>query len=141
MDNKFFNVNGVTKASLKKAVDLLLFNEYGDYQKVRGYYYHKDKGLVLTWHVSGLAMPFTNRMGKKQEIKSDELTELLWEWLGSDEAKDVNFGDFEDNMAHDGTNKLGWRLYTEDWGHISINTVMDSYSIGAFKPMYLWYGK
>jgi hypothetical protein len=80
-------------------------------------------------------------MGKNKDITTDELVEELWTWLHSDEAKEITMDDWDADVDQDGDNHLGWRLYTEDWGHISINNRLDSYSIAAFKPAWLWYGK
>ena len=147
MDNRVFNINGRTKEQLKKAVDLLLFDEYNEYQKVKGWYYHKKKGFILTWYVGDSqekAIPFTNRLGVPEPIEREELVEVLWEWLDSEDAKNVEHGDsWDHNMSHDGSNELGWRLYTEEWGHVRNpdGHTIDHYSIAAFKPAYLWYGK
>jgi hypothetical protein len=124
----------------------LLLDEYGTNQKVKGWYFNKQKGLVLTWYFDPdkkeKVTPFTDRMGKPCVINEDELVDLLWNWLDSDEAKTVEFGSWENNVDHDGDNDKGWRLYTEDWGCIKeTEHTIDHYSIGAFKPVWLWYGK
>ncbi len=137
MDNRIFNVNGRSKEQLKLAIDLLLLDEYNGFQKVKGWYYDVNKSFVLTWHVHNKSTAFTDRLGKPSEIKSNELTEILWDWLDSDEAKDVIHTSWDCDVDHDGDNDLGWRLYTEDWGKVN----NDSYSIAAFKPAWLWYGK
>lgn len=141
MDNKIFNVNGRTKKQLALAVQLLLLTEYSDNQKVRGWYYSKQKGLILTWHVSEQVTPFTDRMGKESEIVGDELVDLLWTWLNTPEARDVECVDWDENLDHDGSNEKGWRLYVDEWGHVKSGSSLDHYSIAAFKPVYLWYGK
>jgi len=146
MDNRLFNVNGRTKEQLLLAVKLLLLDEYGKQTKVKGYYFHQKKGLVLTWFLndngSYKPTPFTNRMGRPEEIGSEELTDILWEWKDGEQAKEVELGDWENDADHDGSNDIGWRLYTERWGHIeSYEHTIDHYSIAAFKRVYLWYGK
>ncbi len=143
MDNKIFNVNGRTKEQLALAVKLLLLDEYGHYERVKGWYFDIKKGLILTWHVGEKynAIPFTNRMGLQSEIQEEELVELLFDWINSPQAKTMEHEGWDVNTAHDGSNELGWRLYTENWGHIEPNGSLDHYSIAAFKPAYLWYGK
>jgi hypothetical protein len=145
MDNRIFNVNGRTKNQLKLAVQLLLLNEYNDLQRIRGWYYKKEKGLVLTWYVGEdyRATPFTNRMGQPSDIQLDELVDLLWDWLVSDEAKDVEFGRWENRLEDsDVSEEDGWRLYVDDWGHVGeTEHTIDHYSVAAFKPVRLWYGK
>jgi hypothetical protein len=141
MDNKQFNVNGKTKEHLKLAVNLLLYNKEG---KADGWYVNPDKGLVITWsvHRNYKAKPFTDSMGKPKQINADELTDILWDWLHSEEAKTIKLIGWDANASHDGSNELGWRLYTEDWGHINEGEHgTDHYSIGALTPSYLWYGK
>jgi len=151
MDNRVFNVNGKTKEQLKLAVQLLLLTEYNKKQNVRGWYFAKNKGLVLTWtdkkSSRNNVIPFTNRMGQPEEINEDELTNLLWEWLSSDQAKEVIHNEedrwdagFEDS---DVSMDDGWRLYTDEWGHVKEENghTIDHYSIAAFKKVSLWYGK
>ena len=148
MDNKIFNVNGKTKDQLSLAVQLMLLDEYGKDNrigmKVRGWYFSQTKGLVLTWYVGEKykATPFTDRMGKPCPINTEELVDLLWNWLHSDEAKTVECKDWDADSDHDGSNTLGWRLYVDKWGHVAeTEHTIDHYSIAAFKPAYLWYGK
>lgn len=145
MDNKIFNVNGRTKLQLELAVKLLLLDEYNENNTVSGWYFSKKKGLVLTWWVGDgcEATPFTDRMGKKSTINGDELVDLLWNWLNTEEAKSVFFEGWDANADHDGHNELGWRLYVDDWGHVQKENgiTIDHYSIAAFKPSYCWYGK
>jgi hypothetical protein len=142
MDNRVFNVNGRTKEQLKLAINLLLLNEYNKVNTVAGWYYKKEKGLVLTSYNNDKTIPFTDRMGKATEIGVDELIDVLWDWLQSDEAKAVECVHWDADFHHDGSNVLGWRLYTEDWGHIrETEHTIDHSTIAAFKPAYLWYGK
>jgi hypothetical protein len=143
MDNKLFNINGKTKEQLEKAINLLLLDEYGNDNKVAGWYINIDKGLVLTWYVGPEynAKAFTDNMGNPRKITGKELVEILWNWLNSEDSKTIKLGKWETNADHDGDNDLGWRLYTEDWGCINTKHSIDHYSIAAFKPVYLWYGK
>jgi hypothetical protein len=146
MDNRIFDVNGSSKETLKLALDCLL-NEM--YSKVRGWYYSPEKGLILTWtnntETHKKAKPFTDQFGEPfEEVTIDELVEILYKWLDSDDAKKVPYGDWEGNL-HDSdvSNSIGWRLYTESWGHITNNDghTMDHYSMAAFKRINCWYGK
>lgn len=144
MDNRVFNINGRTKEQLLLAVQLLLLNEYGEKQKVKGWYYSQKKGLILTWLVDNKyrATAFTDRMGKPSEIGEKELVDLLWDWLSTDEAKEVVCENWDADTDHDGDNVKGWRLYTDEWGCIKeTEHTLDHYSIAAFKPAWLWYGK
>jgi hypothetical protein len=145
MDNKIFNVNGRTKEQLTLAVKLLLLDEYNKNKKVSGWYFNQKKGFVLTWsvHDGYKAMPFTNRMGVPTPIEDTELVDILWEWLHSDEAKTVTSNKWEGRVNDDDVSEeMGWRLYTEDWGHVNeTGSTIDHYSIAAFKMVYCWYGK
>jgi len=149
MDNKVFNVKGRTIEQLEKAVDLLLFNEYGKYDEVKGWYFVPNKGLVLTWYVGEScpnATAFTNRMGMPEPIGKEELVETLWNWLFTEQANRVTYEEQNDwdNELNDSdvTEKLGWRLYTDSWGHVEvIKHTIDHYSVAAFKPSWCWYGK
>ena len=146
MDNRIFDVNGKTKDQLKLAVQLLLLDEYDKKQKVAGWYFSKKKGLVLTWTIAETRhnpTPFTNRMGHPEDIKEDELTDLLWEWLSSVEAKEVEQDGWDKDLEDsDVSMSDGWRLYTEEWGHVKESEhTIDHYSLAAFKKVHLWYGK
>jgi hypothetical protein len=144
MDNRQFNINGKTKEQLTLAVKCLLFNEYNEEKTVPGWYYSKKKGLVLVWHVNEDSTAFTDRMGNPKEVNAEELVEILWVWLQTDEAKEVEHNDpWDYNADHDGSNDLGWRLYLDEWGCVKNDNGMtiNHYSIAAFKPAWLWYGK
>jgi hypothetical protein len=149
MDNKVFNVKGRTIEQLEKAVDLLLFNEYGEYDKVAGWYFVPNKGLILTWYVGESqpeAKPFTNRWGQPEPISKEELVETLWNWLFTEQAKQVTYdelGDWDKQLNDsDVSENLGWRLYTDSWGHVEkTKHTIDHYSVAAFKPSWCWYGK
>lgn len=147
MDNRVFNVNGRTLDQLRLAVKLLLLNEYGDEKTVKGWYYSKKKGMILTWYVGSShkdSIPFTDRMGKPTEIDANELSILLWNWLDSDEANNIKL-DGWDKKFDDGdvSTEPGWRLYTDEWGHVNNpdGHTIDHYSIAAFTKAYMWYGK
>ena len=145
MDNRQFNINGRTKEQLELAIKCLMLDEYGGQRKVSGYYFSKKKGLVLTqYNTDGKTVPFTNRMGVPTPMTASELTELLYDWLESPDANDVILDDFErDYDDDDVSTELGWRLYTEQWGHIleDNDMTLDHSSIAAFKPIFCWYGK
>lgn len=147
MDNKIFNVNGISKEQLENALKSLLLDDYGNYKKVKAWYYSKESGFVLCWGQKDDDKKyklFTDRMGNSKPIEIGELIEILWEWLYSDEAKTVKLNEFEEKLNDfDVEEKFGWRLYTDDWGHIynSDGYTIDNYSIAAFKPMWLYYGK
>lgn len=144
MDNRIFNVNGRTKDELDLATKLFMTEEFGGTNKVMGYYLSEHKGLVL---VSVLkphkSKPFTNVFGNPEAITDPlVLSNVLWEWLQTEEAKTVKTEGWDSFSNDVGSCINGWRLYTESWGCISDGPEsIDTYSIGAFKPAWLWYGK
>ena len=144
MDNKIFNVNGKTKEQLKLALDLLILDEYGKIRKIKGWYINPKRGFVLTWFNSKGTTPFTNRIGLPEEISTTELIDILWNWLDSDAAKEIPLEEWEEKMEDSDVGiGNGWRLYTNEWGHVNNpdGHTIDHYSIGAIKKVYLWYGK
>lgn len=144
MDNRVFNINGRTKEQLTLAVKCLLLDEYNKKENVKGWYVNSKKGLVLTWLVKEgyKAHAFTDRMSNPTPMEEDELVDTLWNWLHSKEAKTIECEGKDAQLEDsDVSTELGWRLYTEDWGHVHDGSSMDHYSIAAFKPCHLWYGK
>lgn len=139
MDNKIFNVNGRTKLQLEKTLELLLLDEYEKQRKVKGWYFDPEKGFVLLWH--------TEKGGSEFPVPLyyDSVADLVWQWLqDSEDALKMRTGKFEDwdnKLDHDGSNELGWRVYVEDWGHIYQGLTLNNYTLGAIRPVYLWYGK
>lgn len=144
MDNRIFNVNGRTKEQLKLAIDLLLLNEYGKSDLIEGFRFDSNKGLILTLYKDKKNYKsFTDYLGNNIKLNNERLCEVLWTWLNTKREEEIIYEKWEENLAHDGSNSLGWRLYTEDWGRIKNkdNITTDQYSFCAFKPCYLWYGK
>lgn len=69
-------------------------------------------------------------------ISPAQAAEMAFQWLESKEAKEVPMEGWDANADHDGSNEIGWRVYTEDWGHVE-----GDWNCIAIKPAYLWYGK
>lgn len=132
MDNRVFNVNGRTKEQLKLTLQLALHDEYGKDKTVSGWRTTQDHGLILLWHVSS-----KDHVKFPVELNYEQLVEIVWSWLKSDDAKKVKQTGWDVDSPHDGHNNIGWRVYCEDWGHVAD----DHYAIVAIKPAYLWYGK
>ena len=137
MDNKQFNVNGGTKDMLRATLQLALVqeNEKSDpsHQKAKGYVFDQKHGLILLWSVD------VNK-GESAFIAplgADALTEMIWEWLKSDQAKSVPLLDWDADIDQDGHNSRGWRVYCGNWGHIG----SIQYAITAIQPAMLWHGK
>lgn len=136
MDNRQFDVAGMSKEQLKKTLDILLTDEYGRDTKVKGYRFDPDKGLILMWHVTEKTTKFLT------PPNLNSLTDIVWEWLKTEEAKKVKLVDWDKDLDHDGSNSIGFRVYNDEWGHVRDGKYgLDHYSIAAIKPKYCWYGK
>lgn len=130
MDNKVFNVNGRSKLQLQATLKLAMLDEYDKERKAKSWKFDPNKGLILQWsNENGTSFPI--------ELSSVMLTEIVWEWLQSKEAKSMLFEGWDANADHDGDNELGFRVYCEDWGHVG----GDYSAIIAIRPSYCWYGK
>lgn len=127
-DNAVFNVNGDSESRLKDTLRLALNG-----RNVDGYKFIQSKGLVLYSYISS-----SNRDAVKfpAPLNADEVTSIVSKWLKGDEAKTVHCSGWDANADHDGDNELGWRVYTEDWGHIE-----GEWDAIAIRPAWMWYGK
>lgn len=127
-DNAIFNVNGQSESRLKDTLNLALNGK-----TVVAYKFIQAKGLVLYSHVSSSnngAIKFPT------PLNANEVYGIVNKWLQSEEAKSVPCLDWDADADHDGNNELGWRVYTENWGHIE-----GEWDAVAIKPAYMWYGK
>ena len=138
MDNKIFNVNGIGKEMLLMTISLALNNHGFDFENKRplakAWKVHPQKGFILMWGIGSndksatqFPVPFADKM----------TTDVVWDWLQTDEAKNIPLDGWDANAEHDGSNSLGWRVYCEDWGKVD----GEDYAIVAIKPAYMWYGK
>ena len=133
MDNRVFNVNGKGKELLLQTLTLAFAQSGFKPRQAAAWFVDKEKGLVLCWHgpeKSIKANVFPTSLG------ADSITEIVFAWLQSDEAKTITLTDWDRDADHDGSNSLGWRVYCESWGHVKTH-----YAIVAIKPAYMWYGK
>lgn len=127
-DNPIFNINGDSDSKL---TDALVFALNG--RTVSGFKFIVSKGLVLYSYISSTN---NNAIKFPTPLMAAEVAPIVLKWLNSDEAKQVPFHGWDANADHDGENELGWRVYTEDWGHIE-----GEWNAIAIKPAYIWYGK
>jgi hypothetical protein len=144
MDNKIFNVNGKTKKQLNNALLLLLTDEYDVLHLPVGYRIDTEKGLVLLWYLKDPSKGerFLPGEGEPVGLEIEPLTEVLWSWLHSPQSKGVVHEGWDRSLRDpDVSEEIGWRLYTEEWGCIHQGESLDSYTLGAFRPCWLWYGK
>lgn len=133
-DNRLFNVNGENSKTLKLAIKLaFMIDSYSEEGNIaKAYRVDPNKGLIFLWtsDTTG-AIPFKNPLHYKDAFK------FALEWLSSPEATNIKLEHWEEDVDHDGSNSIGWRVYLEDWGHVGD----ERYAICAVKPCYLWYGK
>ena len=131
MNNRQFNVTGVTDEALFKTLQLAFDNEYGS-NTCSGWIFEPTHGLLLVEY------------GNEKDINkfptpmsSDEVFPFVKKWIKTDEALTVELDGWECDLDHDGHNKLGWRVYVEDWGHVNGRWGI----LCAVKPIYVWHGK
>jgi hypothetical protein len=137
MDNKVFDVNGVSKEQLKKTLELVLYDEYDRHAKVPSYTIDPKKGFVLFRDAT---------QGNKFPIPLGypTLTDIIFEWIHSGVAKNMDLIGWDANADHDGENDLGFRVYVESWGHVELSSPSygdGQYAICAITPSWIWYGK
>lgn len=58
-----------------------------------------------------------------------ECADLAWGWLQRQ--------DYGPEPDHDGSNREGWTVFNESWGHVDNSHA----AIGAVSPQWIWYGK
>lgn len=130
MDNRQFCVNGEGKQILAECLSLAFKTKWGG-TKATGYMLTKKHGMILLWaEVEGKGF---NQFPCK--LDSAACTEIVWNWLES--KPEVEYDEWEEDMDHDGHNKVGWKVYCESWGHV--NSMWEAFI--AVKPVHLWYGK
>lgn len=100
MDNFHFDMTSEGVEKLKAA--FALFSQPG--LKVIGYREDAKKGLVFYWSDSlrAIKLPFPMTLEQAAYFAAG--------WL--------DHADYGREPDHDGDNSKGWRLYTEDWGHV-----------------------
>ncbi|WP_435624489.1 hypothetical protein [Flagellimonas sp.] len=132
MDNRDFNVTGRSKQQLLQTIKCLLLNEYGDFRKVQAWKFVKQKGLILYW--SDSVKDSHKMMGN---LNPEQITDAVWQWLQTEEAKTTTLSGNDVDCKHDGHNKIGFRVYNEGWSEVEGH----DYSICAVTPRHCWYGK
>jgi hypothetical protein len=158
-DNTRFNISGDNQVGLVSALNLYATLHQYRYNKpigvidFTGYSIHPNFGMILYQYEGAepgkLNFPFDE--GKD----SIALASFFYNYLKSplaqvkplDEPKDayerMNTEEFIADMKwdadsdHDGSNGLGWRLFTGKWGKILGNYKTPL----AIRPCYCWYGK
>jgi len=136
MDNKVFNVNGKTDSMLLKALELV-FEQHGPNTRCNGWAETKEDGLILLRYMDRNTT-YEARHFPGDGITAADMVSLVKTWLSGEFAKTVVMEGWDRDIDHDGHNSMGWRVYSEDWGHVG---PAGSGAICAVKPAWMWHGK
>lgn len=126
-DNRILNINGTGIEALRLAIQIAFMQESS--KTCPGWSFNNEKGFILHWSDPDHRFP--------TKLTAERTTDLVWEWLQSEEAATVDFDGWDEDTDHDGHNTMGWRVYCEDWGHVG----ECRYAICAIRPVYVWHGK
>ena len=127
MDNRTFNVNGYGREFLFKTLQLAF--EHGCNKKAIGWSHSIKSGMILYHH-------HYKGMSRLPKMSAEEVTNVVWAYLQSDEAKEVTLDEIDGYVDTDVVNTLGWRVFCEDWGRIE--GIEEAFI--AIKLSYLWSG-
>ena len=133
MDNRIFNVNGSGKQLLLQVLTIAFLQE-GDNTTAKGYSINKERGMILFWAERKQDPNYTSFPAK---LKPAELIEIVWVWLNSEEADQIECKEDDSDFDHDGHNSKGWRVFCEGWGHV--DSKWEAFI--AIKPAFMWHGK
>lgn len=117
MDNFHFDMTSKGDKTLRTAMSLF------PQRNVTGYRADAEKGLILYSADSprATALPFPMTL--------EQAADFAHGWL--------EHADYGREPDHDGDNGKGWRLYTEDWGHVG----GEWQAFAAVQPAWAMYGK
>lgn len=131
-DNRIFRVNGCGFDDLKTTLSLV-FKQEGFNTRAKAWSSSPEHGFVLYWYKNDYP-----KMNALPGLNSELSAGIIWEWLQDESVWDKNiYGSWECDSDHDGSNKKGWLVYCDDWGHVDGSGA----AICAIKPCYLWLGK
>lgn len=133
-DNRVFNVNGEGDEMLLATLQLA-FNLAG---------YENKPATCQAWHFDpahGIILFTCREDGSIEltaELTAEEILPLISKWLTTPKAAlSAGKDKWDIDFDHDGHNKLGWRIYVDDWGKVGqFHNV-----ICAIRPVFIWYGK
>lgn len=112
-DNRILNINGYGKKMLKDAIKIACSKGNKFETKIEASIFDLNSGLILLWTPCEAATKF------EKPLSSNEMTEIAFKWLSSEEAMKMKFEGWDSDADHDGSNSIGWRVYCEDWGHVA----------------------
>lgn len=100
------------------------------------YFIHKDFGLVLLWNEDSVSLSDAVVVKPLPPMSVDD---FVMGWIKQTKPEDFSTQDGWDKKYDDSdvSNRKGFRMYNEDWGHVAGSF----YGIVAIKPVYMWSGK
>lgn len=125
MDNRVIDVRSEGRQSFDLAIQLL-FTEKHSERKATHYIDDPEHGLIFLWTASPKAIKLPIQMDWKHAA------DMAWAWL-AEQPTDK----YKEYCDHDGSDGKGFRVYTEDWGHVAGMWE----AICAIQPIWAWYGK
>lgn len=141
-NNRIININGRGLRMLERAIELAC--DCGETvtaagtkvdhrsQQITGSLVDPDCGLIWLW------TSCTGSTNYPAPLTPRQVAEISLRWLESDTARAMKCEEWDANADHDGENSRGWRVYTEEWGHVG---KADWAAIFAVRPVFLWHGK
>lgn len=127
-DNFHIDITSGSKEHFDMAMNIAFSNCPG--KKAYRYSIDDQYGLVLYWATDSISDSGLNKSHPlPYPMAVEEAINFVWGWL-----KSAPYGEEPD---HDGSNKKGWRVYNESWGHAGGS----HYGFVAIQPEWLMYGK
>lgn len=134
LDNPVFNVKGQGKEMLLEALKLGI--ACVGHSSFEGYRIDDKHGIVLYWTGSDKEGYQKFMLPSKPEDITDQVFQAVSNIEVEIDEKDEHW-DRKITDDYDIDNDLGWRLYTERWGHID----EEWQACLAIVPSYLWTSK
>lgn len=119
-DNQVISITGVDRLAFDRAF------EFFGLDHVVGYEITSTHGLILYWAPANSMTPLPFKMTPAG------IRTFCWEWLNCAGAEMLG-----SQPDHDGSNKLGWRIYNEEWTHVNGRRQ----ALCAVQPIWAMYGK
>ena len=150
MDNRLIDVTSEGDKALALAIELIWPNAAGG----KASHYRIAKLSEQTKYYVGIKdnKPFAHDTNNVLDVDGTETLILYWNNdketqslpydLNLEEAIEFIKGwlkkaNYKSEPGHDGSNKKGWRVFNEDWGHV----IGSGYAILAVQPAWAMYGK
>lgn len=132
MDNRIFSIQNEGREAFDLAMKIAFTSAPGN--KATHFFDHPTHGFLLLWNDDSFYI-------NNKKVKANKLpyafdckaaADLVWGWLQSKSDED-----YKDFLDHDGSNGKGYKVYSEDWGHVAGS----HYAFVGIIPIWAWYGK